>query len=96
MGKKLYVGNLSYSTTKEGLEEFFSRAGTVESVNIVTDRYTGQSRGFAFVAMASEKEASDAIQRLNGQMLDGRNLVVNEARTEERRDMRRRGGSRRS
>ncbi|MDH7500084.1 MAG: RNA-binding protein [candidate division NC10 bacterium] len=95
MGKKLYVGNLSYSTTKEALEDLFSKAGQVESVNIVTDRSTGQSRGFGFVEMASQKEASEAIQRFNGQLLDGRNILVNEARTEERRDSGRRGGGRR-
>jgi len=95
MGKKLYVGNLSYSTTKEALENLFSQAGQVESINIVTDRFTGQPRGFAFVEMSSQKEANEAIQRLNGQTLDGRNIVVNEARTEERRDSGRRGGGRR-
>jgi len=92
MGKKLYVGNLSYTTTREALEELFSKAGTVESVNLVTDRSTGQSRGFGFVEMASQKEADEAIRKMNGQSLDGRSILVNEARSEERRDSGRRGG----
>jgi hypothetical protein len=92
MGKKLYVGNLSYTTTREALEELFSKAGTVESVNLVTDRSTGQSRGFGFVEMASQKEADEAIRKMNGQSIDGRSILVNEARSEERRDSGRRGG----
>jgi RNA recognition motif-containing protein len=92
MGKKLYVGNLSYSTTKEALENLFSQAGKVESVNLVADRFSGQSRGFGFVEMASQREATEAIQKLNGQTVDGRSIVVNEARAEERRDSGRRGG----
>lgn len=85
MGRKLYVGNLSYSVTKEMLEELFSKAGKVESVNIVTDRYSGQSRGFGFVEMASDREAGEAIKQLNSQTLDDRQIVVNEARTETRK-----------
>jgi len=95
MGKKLYVGNLAYSVTRESLENLFSQAGKVESVKIITDRSTGQSRGFGFVEMSSQKEADQAIQRLNGQLLDGRNILVNEARAEDRRDSGRRGGMRR-
>jgi len=95
MGKKLYVGNLSYSTTQEALENLFSQAGKVESVKIITDRSTGQSRGFAFVEMSSQREADQALQRLNGQVLDGRNILVNAARAEDRRDSGRRGGGRR-
>lgn len=95
MGKKLYVGNLSYSTTNETLENLFSQAGKVESINIVGDRSTGQSRGFGFVEMSSQKEATDAIQKFNGYMLDGRNIVVNEARTEQKRESPRGGGRRR-
>ncbi len=93
MSKKLYVGNLSYSTTKEALEKMFSQAGTVESVNVITDRSTGQSRGFGFVEMSTQQEAEQAVQKLNGQNVDGRNLIVNEARTEAQKDSGgRRGG----
>ena len=92
MGKKLYVGNLAYSVTRESLENLFSQAGTVESVKIISDRSTGQSRGFGFVEMATQKEADQAVQRLNGQLLDGRSILVNEARAEDRKDSGRRGG----
>jgi RNA recognition motif-containing protein len=92
MPKKLYVGNLSYTTTKESLENLFSQAGTVESVNLISDRSTGQSRGFGFVEMSSQQEADEAIRKFNGQNLDGREIVVNEARTEAQRDSGRRGG----
>jgi cold-inducible RNA-binding protein len=93
MSKKLYVGNLSYTTTKEALEELFSQAGTVESVNIISDRSTGQSRGFGFVEMSTQQEADQAVQKLNGQNVDGRSLIVNEARTEAQKDSGgRRGG----
>jgi RNA recognition motif-containing protein len=91
MGRKLYVGNLSYAVTKEMLEEIFSKAGKVESVNIVTDRYSGQSRGFGFVEMANQNEASEAIKQLNGQTVADRQIIVNEARTDERKG----GGGRR-
>jgi RNA recognition motif-containing protein len=96
MSKKLYVGNLSYTTTKEALEKLFSQAGTVESVNIISDRSSGQSRGFGFVEMSTQQEADLAVTKLNGQNVDGRNLIVNEARTEAQRDSggRRGGGGR--
>jgi len=96
MSKKLYVGNLSYTTTKEALEKLFSQAGTVESVNIISDRSSGQSRGVGFVEMSTQQEADLAVTKLNGQNVDGRNLIVNEARTEAQRDSggRRGGGGR--
>ena len=83
MSTKLYVGNLSFRVTGDDLFEHFSQAGTVESANVVQDRETGRSRGFGFVEMASEEEASNAIAEFNGQEYDGRNLVVNEARPRE-------------
>ncbi len=85
MGRKLYVGNLSYSVTKETLEELFGKVGKVESVSIITDKYSGQPRGFGFVEMSSQQEAEEAIKQLNGQMLGDREIVVNEARAEERK-----------
>jgi len=78
--KKIFVGNLSYSATETGLRSLFEAYGAVESVHIVTDRDTGQSRGFAFVEMTNDAEAANAINGLNGKDLDGRNLNVNEAR----------------
>jgi RNA recognition motif-containing protein len=80
MSTKLYVGNLSFRVTSDDLFEHFSQAGTVESANVVQDRETGRSRGFGFVEMASDDEATNAISEFNGQEYDGRNLVVNEAR----------------
>ena len=80
MSTKLYVGNLSFRVTGDDLFEHFSQAGTVESANVVQDRETGRSRGFGFVEMASEDEATNAISEFNGQEYDVRNLVVNEAR----------------
>jgi RNA recognition motif-containing protein len=76
MAAKLYVGGLSYSTTSEGLREFFSQCGTVQSATVITDRFSGQSRGFGFVEMASAEEAQRAISQLNGRDLDGRRLTV--------------------
>lgn len=78
--KKLYVGNLSYDTKNESLTEAFSAAGKVESVNIITDKYSGRSKGFGFVEMSTEEEAQKAVEMLDGKELDGRNLKVNEAR----------------
>ena len=79
MSNRLYVGNLSYNTSQADLEAHFAAAGTVREVAIPTDRETGQSRGFAFVTMDSASTANAAISQLNGSMLDGRNLKVNEA-----------------
>jgi cold-inducible RNA-binding protein len=79
MGKKLYIGNLPYSANQQTLQDMFSQCGTVDSVNVITDRDTGQSKGFAFVEMSSDGEAQKAIQELNGFSLDGREIKVNEA-----------------
>jgi len=80
MGRKLYVGNFPYSANQQILQEKFSQCGTVDSVNVITDRDTGQSKGFAFVEMSSDSEAQNAIQELNGTSLDGREIKVNEAK----------------
>jgi len=80
MSAKLFVGNLSYQATEEDLRELFQQAGTVESVRIITDQFTGRPRGFGFVAMSSKEEAERAIELLNGRLFRDRNLVVNEAR----------------
>ena len=84
--KKLYVGSLPYSVTEEELRNLFSGYGTVESARIITDKFTGQSKGFGFVEMASGEEAQKAIQGANGTTIGGRTLIVNEARPEERRE----------
>ena len=76
---RLYVGNLSYSTTEEGMREAFEEYGLVESATIVTDRDTGRARGFGFVEMTNDEEAQAAIDAMNGAQLDGRALTVNEA-----------------
>ncbi len=76
MAVKLYVGGLSYSTTSETLREQFAQCGTVESATVITDRYSGQSRGFGFVEMATNEDAQNAISKLNGQRLDGRTITV--------------------
>jgi RNA recognition motif-containing protein len=77
MASKLYVGGLSYSTTSETLREYFSQCGTVESASVITDKFSGQSRGFGFVEMATAEEAQRAIAELNGKDLDGRKITVN-------------------
>ena len=92
MSTKLYVGNLSFGVTSEDLQEHFAQAGTVESAKVVEDRDTGRSRGFGFVEMSSADEATAAIEQFNGQDLDGRNLVVNEARPREEGGGGNRGG----
>lgn len=83
---KLYVGNLSYTASEEGLSTLFGQFGDVVSARIITDRETGRSKGFGFVEMGDESAAQQAITSLNGQMVDGRPLTVNEARPQERRD----------
>ena len=85
MSSKIYVGGLPYATTDAQLQEIFSAHGTVESARVITDKFTGRSRGFGVVEMASQEEAQKAIQALNGTDLDGRNLTVNEARPQEKR-----------
>ncbi len=85
MGKKLYVGNLSYQVDSSELEQLFSQHGTVESAQIINDRETGRSKGFGFVEMSSDSEAQAAIAALNGQEHGGRALTVNEAKPREER-----------
>ncbi|BCM89633.1 hypothetical protein IAD21_01480 [Abditibacteriota bacterium] len=85
MSTKLYVGGLSYQTTDEGLGQLFAQAGVVTSAQVVTDRYTGQSRGFGFVEMGTQDEASKAITTIHGRNFEGRSLVVNEAKPREER-----------
>ena len=85
MSIKLYVGNLSFSTSEDDLHQLFSQVGSVESVSMMTDRDTGRSRGFAFVEMSSKSEGEAAISKFNGAELDGRSLTVNEARPRENR-----------
>ncbi len=80
MGRKLYVGNLPFSTTEGELEELFGRMGSVESVNVIRDMATGRARGFAFVEMATEEDAQKAVKELDQQDLGGRSLTVNEAK----------------
>jgi RNA recognition motif-containing protein len=90
---KLYVGNLSYSTTQESLESAFSEHGRVEEVAIVMDRETGRPRGFAFVTMNNDQEARAAIEGVNGREIDGRTVTVNEARPKAERSGGRGGGA---
>ena len=88
MGKKLYVGSLSYDTTEDSLKNLFSEAGTVDSASIIMDKFSGRSKGFGFVEMSSDEEAQKAIDTFNGKELDGRNLIVNEARPMKKRSFR--------
>lgn len=85
MEKKLYVGNLSFDTTEEGLRGLMSQAGAVESVEMITDRYTGRSKGFAFVTMSNQAEAEKAISMFNETAFDDRTIKVNIARPREER-----------
>lgn len=85
MGRKLYVGNLSYDTTNERLAETFSAHGKVDSAEVIMDRMTGRAKGFGFVEMSTDQEAQAAIAGLNGKQIDGRTVVVNEARPKEPR-----------
>ena len=80
MGRKLYVGNLPYSATEASLREAFSASGTVDTVSLITDRDTGQSKGFGFVEMSTDAEAQAATQAMNGASLDGRQIKVSEAK----------------
>jgi RNA recognition motif-containing protein len=85
MSTKLYVGNLAFQTTSQELQELFTQAGTVESASVVEDRDTGRSRGFAFVEMSTQEEATSAIEQFNGKEVGGRALKVNEAKPRENR-----------
>src|SRR5579862_8910909 len=85
MSTKLFVGNLSFNTTENDLQDAFAAHGTVAEANLMMDRTTGRPRGFAFVTMSSAEEAQKAIDALNGALVDGRNLTVNEARPREER-----------
>ena len=96
MSSKLYVGNLSFDTQESDLQALFAQAGTVETVNVIRDRDTGRARGFAFVEMASEAEAQDAIARFNAQSFGGRNLTVNAAKPQAPRSGGFGGGGRRN
>jgi RNA recognition motif-containing protein len=91
---KLYVGSLSYDTTEDSLKELFSQAGTVSSATIIIDKISGRSKGFGFVEMSSEEEAKKAVEMFNGKELDGRNLVVDEARPMKKKPFRKFSGSR--
>jgi RNA recognition motif-containing protein len=91
MGKKLYVGNLTYGVTDGTLSQMFEPHGTVQSAQVIMDRDTGRSKGFGFVEMGSDQEAQTAIQALNGKQVEGRSLTVNEAKPREDRGG---GGSR--
>jgi RNA recognition motif-containing protein len=92
MSNKLYVGGLPYSVTDGQLQEIFAAHGTVESARVISDKFTGQSRGFGFVEMSSGSEAQQAINSLNGTQLEGRTLTVNEAKPMAQRDNRGGGG----
>ena len=92
MSMKLYVGNLSFQTSGEDLQELFAQVGTVESATVVEDRETGRSRGFGFVEMSSKEEGQAAIQQFNGKEVGGRALNVNEAKPREERGGGNRGG----
>ena len=86
---KLYIGNLSYSVNEDQLKEVFAPYGEVASVKVITDKFTGNSRGFAFVEMASDEEGKAAIDEMNGKDFGGRPLIVNEARPQQPREQRR-------
>jgi RNA recognition motif-containing protein len=92
MGKKLYVGNLPYSVNDEALQSLFAQAGTVESANVISDFDSGRSKGFGFVEMSSDEEAAGAIEKFNDYEVDGRKLVVNEAKPKAPRENRPRSG----
>ncbi len=85
MGSKIYVGGLPYAATEQQLSDLFAQHGTVASARVITDKFTGQSRGFGFVEMSTDEEAQKAIGALNGTQMDGRTLTVNEARPQEPR-----------
>lgn len=92
MSKKIYVGNLSYNTTEESLQGHFSQFGEVTSCKIITDKFTGRAKGFGFIEMANDDDATKAISELDGGEFDSRKLKVNEARPQEKREFRGGGG----
>jgi RNA recognition motif-containing protein len=92
MGTKLYVGNLPYSVTEERLQQHFAQHGSVISARIITDKFSGRSKGFGFVEMSSDQEAEQATATLNGTDFEGRNIVVSEARPQQPRAPRSTGG----
>ena len=92
MATKLFIGSLAWATTDDSLSALFSQVGTVTSARVITDRATGRSKGFGFVEMSTDEEAQKAVAELNGKDLDGRTIVVNEARPMEPRDNSSRGG----
>jgi len=92
MATKLFVGGLSWGTTDDKLREFFSQAGTVVSSTVITDKYSGRSKGFGFVEMSNDDEAKEAVTKFNGQIFDGRAITVNEARPMVPREDRPQGG----
>ncbi len=94
MGSKIYVGGLPYSATESQLNDLFAPHGTVESAKVITDKFTGQSRGFGFVEMSTAEESKRAIDALNATQLDGRTLTVNEAKPQESRSSGGRSGDR--
>ncbi len=94
MAKKLYVGNLSFNATETQLRDLFAQAGEIAEINLIMDRYTGNPKGFAFVEMATEEAAQDAIKRFNGHMIENRAMAVSEARPREERSGGGRGGQR--
>ena len=94
MGSKIYVGGLPYSATEQELSDLFAQHGAVQSARVITDKFTGQSRGFGFVEMSSDSEAQTAISALNGTQMGGRTLTVNEARPQEPRSFGGGGGGR--
>ncbi len=85
MATKLFIGSLAWGTTDDSLKDFFAQVGTVVSANVIVDRETNRSKGFGFVEMSSDEEAKAAVDQLNGKDLDGRAIVVNEARPREER-----------
>jgi RNA recognition motif-containing protein len=95
MATKLFIGSLAWTTTDDSLRDFFATVGTVSSANVIVDRDTNRSKGFGFVEMSSDEEAKKAIDELNGKELDGRAIVVNEARPREERPRGNDGGGNR-
>jgi cold-inducible RNA-binding protein len=95
MAAKLFIGSLAWTTTDDSLRDFFATVGTVVSANVIVDRDTNRSKGFGFVEMSSDEEAKAAVDQLNGKELDGRAIVVNEARPREERPRDNNGGGNR-